>query len=174
MKVVFEVVEDSASEFYEVIEDTITIGRDPDKCDIVLEEEGASKVHCMLEFKGGKWWVCDLDSKNGTFINNDPIKRHQLYLDDIVQIGEAYLRFASSHMSMTTNQLLRRPGKKYTFNKSITLIQGKNDQSEQFFDGTHHGMKEVTMVGKEGNVAKAKEMVNRANKKKKVKKKKKA
>ncbi len=164
MKVIFEVVENSASQYYEIVSDSITIGRDPERCDIVLEEEGASKTHCMIEFKGQKWWVCDLDSKNGTYINNDPIKRHQIYLDDIVQIGEAYIRFASSKMSMATCQLLRRPGKKKSFNKSITLVQGKNDQEGNMFDGTHHGMKEVTMVGKEGNVGKAKDMLHKKKK----------
>ena len=168
MKVVFEVVENSVSSFYETGSSQIIVGRDGDKSDIVLNEDGASKAHCMLEYKQGKWWVVDLDSKNGTFINNHPIKRTQIFLDDIVQIGEAYLRFASSHMSLSTNQLFRKPGKKYSFNKSITLIQGKEEEKEQLFDGDHHGLKEVTVVGGKGNLGKAKEMLERSNKKKKA------
>lgn len=166
--IVFEVVEKSQSTFYKVNNAEIIIGRD-ETCDIIVNDSGASKRHMMLEFKHSKWWVVDLDSKNGTFISNQPVKRVQIYLDDVIQIGEAYVRFASSKMPLATCQKLRRPGKKFTHNKSITLVQGKKQSKEQLFDGTHHGMKEMTGIASDlevGGSVKGKILERRKKKKK--------
>lgn len=169
--VVFEVVENRKSSFFKVNGTMIVIGRE-ESCDIIIDDSGASKKHFALEFKHGKWWAIDLKSKNGTFINNQPISRVQIYLDDVIQIGEVYVRFASSQMPITLCQKLRRPGKKYTHNKSITLIQGKQQSKEQLFDGTHHGMKEMTGIASDldmGPSKKDKVLERRKKKKKKAK-----
>ena len=38
------------------------------------EDAGLSRQHFVLEFEGNEWTVRDLDSKNGTFVNNIPLK----------------------------------------------------------------------------------------------------
>lgn len=174
MEVVIEVVDKSESTFYKVIKDEIIFGRD-ETCDIILEESGASKKHFLLEYRQNKWWIVDLDSKNGTFINNSPVKRAQLYLDDVIQVGEAYIRFAASKMPIATNQKLRRPGKKHSFNKSITLIPEKKIRKEHLVgDKTHHGLKELTGIYNDTPPARGDKVISRKikkTKKKKVKKK---
>ncbi|MCR9203231.1 MAG: FHA domain-containing protein [Halobacteriovoraceae bacterium] len=169
-QIVIEVVEKSKSSFFKASGDIIVIGREED-CDIIITDNGASKKHVALEYKHGKWWALDLKSKNGTFINNQPISRVQIYLDDVIQVGEVYIRFASSKMSLAHCQRLRRPGKKYTHNKSITLIQNKKKAKEQLFDGTHHGMKEMTGIAAELDIAASKKdkiLEKRKKKKKKL------
>jgi hypothetical protein len=50
----------------------IIIGRDP-ACDLVLEDSTVSAKHTRLSFRQGQWWVEDLRSTNGTFLNQEPI-----------------------------------------------------------------------------------------------------
>ena len=154
MKVILEVVENATSSFYEVQKTSITVGRDPKKSDITLVDDGASKKHFELHFSNQRWWVVDLNSKNGTYVNQDSIERQEFYLDDVIQVGEAYIRFSSAHMSLTVNQLLRRPGKKYSFNQSITFVQLKDKSGKPVFNEEKTEMKEVTMITQNGNILK--------------------
>jgi len=50
----------------------IIIGRDP-ACDLVLEDSTVSAKHTRLSFRQGQWWVEDLRSTNGTYLNQEPI-----------------------------------------------------------------------------------------------------
>ena len=48
----------------------ITIGRDP-HCEISLESETVSALHARLTYHHGQWWLDDLDSTNGTTLNQE-------------------------------------------------------------------------------------------------------
>lgn len=50
----------------------ITIGRDPG-CDIPLSEDTISARHAHLTFHHSQWWLEDLDSTNGTRLNDNRI-----------------------------------------------------------------------------------------------------
>lgn len=50
----------------------ITIGRDP-ACDCILNDSTVSATHARLYYRQGQWWVEDLRSTNGTFLNQDPV-----------------------------------------------------------------------------------------------------
>jgi len=52
--------------------DTIDIGRSPD-CDIQLKDAYISRKHLKMLRGGGKYFVKDLESKNGTFVDGEPI-----------------------------------------------------------------------------------------------------
>jgi len=171
VEVIFEIVEKSKSTYYKVNKSEATIGRDAESCDIVIQDNGSSKNHCMLEFKQNKWWAVDLNSKNGTFIKSTPIKRIQIFLDDVIQIGECYIRFASSKMPLTTCQRLRRSERKYSHNKSITLLQNKKITKEQLVTGIHHGLKEITGIYDDQEPREIKMLTKMKKKKKKILKK---
>jgi hypothetical protein len=50
----------------------ITIGRDAG-CEYVVSDETVSSLHARLSFHHKQWWAEDLNSTNGSFLNNDPI-----------------------------------------------------------------------------------------------------
>lgn len=170
MEVVIELVENGLHSYITMTKSKMVIGRD-ETCDVILTDDGASKVHCTIELIKNKFWVIDQSSKNGTYINHTPIKRANLYMEDIVQIGESYLRFASKKMSIALCQRLRKPGKKQVMNKSITLVQGSEDAQKSLIkDDKHHGAKELTGVELSKKFRSPGKAIEKITKKKKVKK----
>ena len=50
----------------------ITLGRDP-TCECTLISETVSARHARFTFHHGQWWLEDLQSTNGTIINDQPL-----------------------------------------------------------------------------------------------------
>jgi type III secretion system (T3SS) inner membrane Yop/YscD-like protein len=72
------------------------IGSAPD-ADIVLNDSAISGKHASLRYKDQKFTITDLDSTNGTFLNDrpDPIAREELKDNDVIRVGEVTLKFKS-------------------------------------------------------------------------------
>jgi tetratricopeptide (TPR) repeat protein len=72
--------------------DPVLIGRE--EGDIVLRHDTAiSRVHARVTHEGGSWWVEDLSSTNGTWVNGHRISRRvELHRGDVVQVGQTVLR----------------------------------------------------------------------------------
>lgn len=49
-----------------------TVGRDVNNA-VVVDDQFASAEHCVLTFRGRAWYVEDLASTNGTFLNGLPV-----------------------------------------------------------------------------------------------------
>ncbi len=63
------------------------IGRKPDN-DIVVEEPHISHKHCILLKSGNEFFIEDLASSNGTFVNGKRIKgRVRLRNNDLITFG---------------------------------------------------------------------------------------
>src|SRR5205807_4133128 len=52
-----------------------------------------SRRHAMIEKDGEKFFIADLGSRNGTFVNDLPIKKRELQHGDRVRIGESQFFF---------------------------------------------------------------------------------
>jgi pSer/pThr/pTyr-binding forkhead associated (FHA) protein len=50
----------------------VVIGREL-SCDCVLDHSTVSGQHTRLAYRQGQWWVEDLRSTNGTFLNQNPV-----------------------------------------------------------------------------------------------------
>ena len=63
------------------------VGRDPD-ADIHIEDEAVSWNHLEIESRGGVLMATDLDSRNGTALNGDPLDRPRRLRDgDTLIVG---------------------------------------------------------------------------------------
>lgn len=72
----------------------LIIGRNPN-AQIVLDHTTVSRSHAELVHDPfGRWWVHDLRSTNGTFINGRRVDEHMLGAGDEIGIGDFTLRLA--------------------------------------------------------------------------------
>jgi len=69
-----------------------TIGRSPD-CEIFLDDVTVSRKHAVLVERGGRWFVEDQGSLNGTFVNRRRVESAELSDGDELQIGKYRLTF---------------------------------------------------------------------------------
>lgn len=81
-------------EDFRVREGPNIIGSAPD-ADIVLKDEAISGQHASLRYKDQKFTITDLDSTNGTYLNDrsDPIAREELKDNDTIRVGNTTLKF---------------------------------------------------------------------------------
>jgi pSer/pThr/pTyr-binding forkhead associated (FHA) protein len=73
--------------------DAITsLGRDVNNS-VVIDDPFASAEHAVLTFRGRDWYVEDLGSTNGTYVNGTPVDGvAPLGFGDEIQIGQVRLR----------------------------------------------------------------------------------
>lgn len=70
----------------------IAIGRHPDN-DIVIQDDLASRFHCVVEPDGDGFRLRDLGSRNGTKLNDERIDVASLKPGDVIRIGAKTFRF---------------------------------------------------------------------------------
>ena len=71
----------------------VVLGRHPD-CDVQLQSNMVSRKHAQVVRDEGRYYVEDLGSGNGTFVNGQPIeKRTALKHQDRIKLGPVLLRF---------------------------------------------------------------------------------
>jgi pSer/pThr/pTyr-binding forkhead associated (FHA) protein len=71
----------------------VSIGRLPDNL-IVIDNPAVSGRHARVFREGKHYVVEDLNSTNGTFVNEKPIARHTLFEGDVVLVGRHSLVFS--------------------------------------------------------------------------------
>ncbi|MGH9308563.1 MAG: HD domain-containing phosphohydrolase [Vicinamibacterales bacterium] len=71
----------------------LTVGRVKD-CDICLEDHAVSRRHCTIEANGANVVVSDLDSANGTFVNDRLVRTTTLKPGDTIRVGSTEIRVA--------------------------------------------------------------------------------
>lgn len=72
----------------------LIIGRSSD-ADIQVDRDSVSRRHARISRAADGWVVCDLQSTNGSYVNDMPIREHKLASGDRVKIGNAVFRFLS-------------------------------------------------------------------------------
>lgn len=77
---------------FHLSEQPITIGRSPE-ADIVLLDEKASRIHCGVRLWDGEFYLKDLKSKNGTFVNGERVDVAKLRSGDHVRVGSTTFTF---------------------------------------------------------------------------------
>ena len=68
------------------------IGRGVD-CAIRTDDAMVSRKHSLVVYQDGRYWIEDLDSSNGTHVNDVRVKRQALAHNDVVRCGSLWLRF---------------------------------------------------------------------------------
>lgn len=78
---------------------SIIIGRDT-SAGIKLEDQRVSRKHARVEFSSRGWIVTDLNSTNGTYLNNQPLTATEFFTEkDTLRVGSHSLRFCKAESS---------------------------------------------------------------------------
>lgn len=77
---------------FQLGEQPITIGRSAD-ADIVLLDEKVSRIHCGIRLWDGDFYIKDLKSKNGTWVNQERAEVAKLRPNDTIRIGSTVFTF---------------------------------------------------------------------------------
>ncbi|OGR50017.1 MAG: hypothetical protein A2X40_09425 [Elusimicrobia bacterium GWC2_65_9] len=72
--------------------DSLSVGRKSDN-DIVIDNPAISGHHCRIVRQGGTSFVEDLESTNGTFVNERRIKQSGLHHNDVIGLAKHALVF---------------------------------------------------------------------------------
>jgi hypothetical protein len=81
-------------EFYEFSEENMVIGRLLLETDITFKDKNISRKHATVLKRGNSWYIQDLGSANGTYLNQKPLLANIQYL---LQDGDT-LRFADKKL----------------------------------------------------------------------------
>lgn len=77
---------------YQLDKERVTIGRRPSN-DIHIDNLAVSGEHAAIVQLGNDFYIEDLDSTNGTLVNEKPVKKHLLQHADVVEFGKYQLKY---------------------------------------------------------------------------------
>ena len=80
---------------YPFLKDSITIGRNDDN-GIVIDNLAVSSYHAKIDKVGSAYIVTDLQSTNGTFVNDQKVVSHKLSHGDNIIVGKHVILFVAS------------------------------------------------------------------------------
>ncbi|MFC1887043.1 FHA domain-containing protein, partial [Thermodesulfobacteriota bacterium] len=81
------------------IKDILTIGSEPEN-DICLNDPSVSDEHAIVYFTGKQAIIEDIDSRNGTFVNDEQIQKAILSDNDVLKCGDIILRYVEDTMPL--------------------------------------------------------------------------
>jgi membrane-bound lytic murein transglycosylase D len=119
--VLVRVVKGEARERERRFTDIFLIGRQKD-CDVQLLDSCVSRVHAKVLFDGERWWIKDLESANGTFLEGARIQNIPLPDEVEFELGKG-----GPILSLRVEKPLAIDKKKKAFTSETQVIQ-------QFFD----------------------------------------
>jgi hypothetical protein len=82
----------------------MVMGREGD-CDIPLDSRFISRFQCLFMQTRRGWYVLDLASTNGTFVNSRRVREHLLRTGDVIAIGRHQIRFVQDQQVVDADSM---------------------------------------------------------------------
>jgi pSer/pThr/pTyr-binding forkhead associated (FHA) protein len=83
---------------FEVGAKPVTVGRAPENT-IVLDDDAVSSHHAQIVEDGELCKIVDMDSTNGTLLNDSPVKESLLQDGDVIIIGSVIMTFRAAEIA---------------------------------------------------------------------------
>lgn len=87
------------NQIYPISEPVITIGRKLDN-DVVIQDPLVSRYHAEIRREDGQYFLHDLESTCGTYVNQKNITKSQLYSGDIILFANVPIMFVDEAASL--------------------------------------------------------------------------
>ena len=97
---------DQVQQVRRYIQAEVTIGRDP-ACECPIDDDAVSARHARLSYHHNQWWLEDLDSTNGTMLNQE-----KLAIPTVVISGDEFCCGGTTFTISLVGDLLIPPAKK--------------------------------------------------------------
>ena len=120
--------------------DRITIGRRPYN-DIVLDNAAISGEHAVIATVLGESILEDLNSTNGTYVNGQPVRKHFLQNNDMIDIVKYRIQYIDANHA---EQQAGRPARMSAGPAILRVLNGANAGKSMPIN------KEVTTLGRPG------------------------
>jgi Nif-specific regulatory protein len=112
---------------FDLNEEALIVGRET-AANVCLADAAVSRRHSKIEKKNGDFVITDLESLNGTFVNNVPVRSRVLEHGDRVRIGESQFLFLthegessskSSEVTLDEAQVVTGPTVQVRFDDAV-------------------------------------------------------
>ena len=81
-----------SGQIYPIKKAVIKVGRMLEN-DLVLQDPLVSRFHAEIRYEDGKFYIVDLDSTGGTYLNNKPVTKSILFSGDIILLTQIPIMF---------------------------------------------------------------------------------
>jgi len=111
-------------------DEPVVIGRET-AAELCLADRAVSRRHSRVEQNGDQFWINDLQSLNGTFVNDVPVKQRALQHGDRIRIGDTQFLFLlhegdvpskSSHVELDERHLVSGSTIQVRFDDALFLM----------------------------------------------------
>lgn len=122
------------------------IGRNT-SANIQIADPTVSRAHCIVDKKDGHWFISDLDSHNGLFVNGKRVKdRLKLGNQSVIRIGNALLIFCDD---IDDNMNCSKPTDQHGIAGMFSSWKIADTINSAFFSGDHILISGESGTGKE-------------------------
>ncbi|RPJ07134.1 MAG: FHA domain-containing protein, partial [Spirochaetaceae bacterium] len=110
-----------------VTDERIIVGRNPES-GIMMTDDHVSRIHCVIYKKNNMYYIEDLGSSNGTFVNGEKIENsRKLYNNDTISLGQKTAAFQFRRDILTFRQItqvLKKPAVFFPAIATVFLVAG--------------------------------------------------
>lgn len=125
----------------------IMIGRGPNN-DLIIDNRAVSAEHAVIVTVDNDSFLEDLNSTNGTQVNGQPIKKHYLQENDVIELAQYRIRYIAGafndHVSRFSISKAQPSSGKAAGYASIKILNGANAGKETLVS------KVLTTIGRPG------------------------
>lgn len=106
----------------ELIEQEMLMGREPSNW-LYIADSAVSRRHCVIRKEADQFKILDLESHNGTFVNDVPVQERILQEGDRIAIGESLLLFIRQEFETASAQGMTQPDEGLLIAKSTIELR---------------------------------------------------
>lgn len=129
-----------------LVKERITIGRKPHN-DVQIENLAISGDHAVVVTILNDSFLEDLNSTNGTLVNGQPVKKHVLRNNDIIELGKYKMKYMTEQGAPVVADTANDPEKQAGLRSNFS----KRGGSLQLAPGEKHSASSVGIVSKGRN-----------------------